>query len=364
MKNSYSWHKDKLKGEYLQVFDKIELYGQVNNVHPEIYEERMMDVIDMFLVAQENEKPVENIVGKDLEGFCKMYFADEGTLWDKTKRLPKRWVTVMWLMFVFELLPFLLDVFSGEVTSVWAPQSDMAPYVTGFFIGVVILGLFALAVKPFVFKFQWLTTNKYLLAFFIVFALGVYASSQIYSRFEIKVPALVIILVSATYLIIYYIVCGISNRKKYGTLRKPKDEFKISFWGEVNRQIEADMPRELKKRYEKKNRRLIKRGKPTLTPEEFTEKIRKEVKISKKGNLIAMIFTICLCVGMGVGEIILNKNWEGLILMGILFVVETPVMLLFRSGYRNNPNEKVINMCEEQGITVIELAEKLEEKEK
>ena len=34
-----------------------------------------------------------------------------------------------------------------------------------------------------------------------------------------------------------------------------------------------------------------------------------------------------------------------------------------RSGYKNNAKEKVVKRCDEEGITVIELAERLEEKE-
>jgi len=363
MKDSYSWHKDKLKGEYLQTFDKIELYGQVDKISPEIYEERMMDLLDMFLSAQENGKPVEKLVGTDIEGFCETYFTDEGTLWDKAKRFPKRWVSIMWCMFVLEVIPFIFNIFSEDMTSIWELQSDMAPFLTGFFIGVVVLGLFTLIVRPFVFKLKWLTTNKYLAAFFILFVAGVIGSMKVYERFEINVPSIIVILISVFYLAIYYFVRGILNKKKYGTFRKPKDEFKISFWGEVNKQIEADMPKELKKRYIKKNNKLVKKGKPSLTPEEFTEKIRKEAKTEKNGNKIVMIFIFCLCVGMGALEIIINKNWEGLILMGILFVVELPILLLMRSGYKNNAKEKVVKRCDEEGITVIELAERLEEKE-
>ena len=60
-----------LNGEYKEAFTKIDMYGSMGNVDMDIYEDRIMNLYDMFVEAQEEGKPVEKIIGKDIEGFCK-----------------------------------------------------------------------------------------------------------------------------------------------------------------------------------------------------------------------------------------------------------------------------------------------------
>ena len=361
MKDSYSFHKDKLKGEYLEVFDKIELYGLTNSIDSEVFEERMMDLLDMMLVSQQKGAPVEKIVGKDVESFCEAHF-DEGDAWDKIKRLPKRLVALMWVILVlvsFDFIPAVINLKSGM--SVWSIKDDMSPFFLGAITGIVVFGIFERITRRFVFSSKWLTTNKFLWMFVIILIGAIAVEMKILEALEISVPALIVLIIAGAYLAIYYIVGAISNHKKYGTFRKPKDEHRVSFWGMVNEEMERDFPQTLKKRFDKKNARLAKKGKPLMTEEEYHEKIRKEAKNDKKGNYFVIILLVVLVLGISISEMITNNLVEGLILLAILSVFELPIFLAVRSSIKKDPKGEVVKKCDEMGITIIEYAKRLEQ---
>lgn len=71
---SYLIEKDKLKGEYNKVFDRVEGYTIIRDIDEDTKEEMLMNLVDMLYSAQLDEKPVEKIVGKDIDQFCKEYF--------------------------------------------------------------------------------------------------------------------------------------------------------------------------------------------------------------------------------------------------------------------------------------------------
>ncbi len=363
MKESYSFHKDKLQGEYLEVFDKIELYGLTNSVDAEVFEERMMDLLDMMLVGQGKGVPVEKIVGKDVEDFCEAHF-DEGDAWDKIKRFPKRLVAVMWIILVlvsFDFVPAVINLKSGM--SVWSIKDDMGPFFLGAITGIVVFGIFERITRRFVFSSKWLTTNKFLWMFVIIFIGSIAVEMKILEAFEISVPALIVLIIAGVYLVIYYTISAINNYKKYGTIRKPKDEHRVSFWGMVNEEMEKDFPQTMKKRFDKKNARLAKKGKPLMTEEEYHEKVRKEAESDKKGNYFVIILLVVLVLGISISEMITNNVVEGLILMAILSVFELPILLGTRSSIKNDPKGTLVRKCDEMGINIIEYAKRLGKKE-
>lgn len=68
---SYIQLTDKLNEEYRKSFDFIEHYGNIHMVSFEKMAEKMMDLIDLMLEAQEKGQSPEEITGKNLEDFCK-----------------------------------------------------------------------------------------------------------------------------------------------------------------------------------------------------------------------------------------------------------------------------------------------------
>ena len=63
MSLTYIYQKDCLKGEYLKVFDKVELYANVHGISDDAKNDALLNLIDMLSVAQSKDKGTEKIVG-------------------------------------------------------------------------------------------------------------------------------------------------------------------------------------------------------------------------------------------------------------------------------------------------------------
>ena len=74
MKADYILLQDRLKGEYKDAFQKVQMYSTSNLIGEDTESELMMELLDHMLMAQEEGKPVSTIVGDDIEGFCEIFF--------------------------------------------------------------------------------------------------------------------------------------------------------------------------------------------------------------------------------------------------------------------------------------------------
>lgn len=65
MKADYVLLQDRLKGEYKDAFQKVQMYSTSNLIGEDIESELMMELLDHMLMAQEEGKPVSTIVDSD-----------------------------------------------------------------------------------------------------------------------------------------------------------------------------------------------------------------------------------------------------------------------------------------------------------
>ena len=73
MRDSFILYTDKLKGEYLEVFDKIQLYVNSFDIDEDTREDQLGNLLDTFLSAQDENRSVYDITGKDIAAFCKSF---------------------------------------------------------------------------------------------------------------------------------------------------------------------------------------------------------------------------------------------------------------------------------------------------
>ena len=69
MRDSYVFYVDKLEGEYRETFQGIEAYIIGISGDDDTKEEKMSTLLDLFLNAQEDGKPVQKLVGKNVKMF-------------------------------------------------------------------------------------------------------------------------------------------------------------------------------------------------------------------------------------------------------------------------------------------------------
>lgn len=361
-KNSYVFHMNQLKGEYLQTMKKAELYGQVRRIDSDEYEEMMMELLDLLTAAQENGKPAEMIVGDNMEEFCRSYFGVY-TWKDRLKSLPKQYVILAWIIAVLELLELPAAWRDAkDAVSVFSVQTDISGYLGGFILAWMAGGVLDVIFRPLVFRMKKLTQEFYqvIAAALLGLLLLIVIISGITEQLQVTVPALLVISGALCYLLAYYGVCIFKNYKRYGVFRKPKntEADSYSFKQQVKQQVERELPGELKKRFEKKNRKLAKRGKEMQTPQAYMEKLRREAKMSERICIIGMGLVFLICLGIGIVDIVMENLKEGLQTFGIMLVAEIPAWFVFILLFKaNRCKENLLNRCDKMEIDVIEYAD-------
>ncbi|MBO5484560.1 MAG: DUF1048 domain-containing protein [Lachnospiraceae bacterium] len=346
--------KEELEGEYKQVFDKVEVYSSVRNIDSKTDEEMMMNLLDMMLTAQKEGKPVEKIVGKDIETFCKQYFQDYD--WkNRLQEIPKKIYGMMWVIFVLCLINLFAKM-GEEGFHLLTATMDVAAYFVGLFGGFFIILLNCL-VRPFLFRWKRLSSVMYSWLVIIVFLVLIAGGFFLLEDRELNVHLFPLALLSGFYVFFYIIIRAILRYQSYGSVRKPKEPFEQSMGESLMERVEQQMPLELVKRYEKKNRRLTRQGKEPVTPQDYTEKLRKESIATLKLDQGIMIVIILFCVGMGTFECIHSDVINGVILGSILLLCEIPVIMFLCFLNRGMKTRlDILKKCEKQGITILEYA--------
>ncbi len=265
MRDSYILYMDKLQGEYKETFQQIDLYFITQSVDEDTHEEYMGDLLDVFLLAQEEGRPVEKITGKNLESFCKS-FCSNLTGKQKLLGLMDDLKRVAWFSFfivVVELIFSWEDIINRNVTvfNIFL-ETNLFGYILGFGVAMIGSNITGYVTKTLMFRMKKVSVLIWKIIVVVV-SIGATFAFLIWllREREIIFPAWIVCLVSACYLVLYYII----NRNRMAERKANK----ISFWGLVNEEIEKDqdieVQKQMKKIWEKKNERLRKRGKKELT---------------------------------------------------------------------------------------------------
>ncbi|MBR1865924.1 MAG: hypothetical protein IJ801_05400 [Lachnospiraceae bacterium] len=361
-------YKDKLQGEYLQTLDKVELYGRVCGIENKLYNELMMNLTDLLITAQDSNKPVDKIIGRDVEAFCKSYFEDaEYTVRDRISEVPKRYIVWVWITFVMEFLDMLFSCMDAEEGfSIWTVTTNISGYLFGFLVAFIIFGILTMAAKPFVFRVKRFSSRLYDWLVFTACVISVGMSIFFVDKWAIQVPTLAVLILYAGYLLMYYGIRACHNYSLYGTWKKtehigkPDELYEFSFRDMVRISVDQELPGEFKKRFDKENQRRTKRNKPVMTPEEFTKELHRESVRAKRFYHGFAVGMVLFCIGSSIVSMITESVMDGLILFGILMAVELSLGFVFQRGVTSdNPRERLLRRCSELGMNVIEYADAL-----
>lgn len=333
MRDSYALYSDQLKGEYKDAFAQVETYVIAQNIDEDSREAHMGELLDAFLNAQEEGKPVEKIVGEDIENFCRN-FCSEFTWENKAISFVDRWKTLAWVILIIESLDVLFIILGSlsEPNSIGKLLMTEAPFnLTGYLIGLMIVWgidtIMAYITLKIMFKLE---KGSVAAKAWKVFKVVVLIASVLIIFMMLRddrlnflhLPSVVLVAVAGLFLVVYYTI----NRKRV----QARKEHKISFWGMVQEQVETDMPsefaKEMRKQFEKKNQKLVKKGKPEKTWEEFLDDKEKETNQMEYFKYFYIGGPIVICLVMGIIEY-LNAGFstDFVIFIVILLLVECAI---------------------------------------
>ena len=270
MKDSYLFYKDKLQGEYKTVFDQVEIYVTAQNIDELTCEDRLGSLLDMLLSAQEAGRPVQKVVGSNLEQFCKSFCSDMGA----RNRVWHFLDTLKTIAFV-ELMCAVIDLWGADWAGMdfWSLLSttNASGLVFGFAACALIGYITNLVVQRLMFKTKKLNMN--LLKCIVYFMTGVSFAAVfgILSADQLNFfpcPLWAILMVSAVYLVVYYIL----NLKRSSEYKQPK----VKFSDLVAEQSTLNLDSFMEKRYQTLNKRSIKKGRGALSMRDFLDNEEKE----------------------------------------------------------------------------------------
>jgi len=358
---SYVVYKDKLKNEYLDVFDKIETYAVAIGIPEQPREEMLAEILDTLYEAQERGTPVEQIVGLDVKQFCKKCFQDYTYAGNFFQDLPHIFFRIAILVFIGSIL----ELGFMEETTMLHATTDLGGFVCGLICGLVSSVIISAVAKTLLFRWKRFTNNVFIWMNIIVLAVSVTVAVVLCQDVIFTVPLFPTLLVSGGYILLYKLVQYFLRYQRYGSIRKPEEdsyplkETMKAAWDSEMSDNKTTVLEVLVKNYYKKNNRLSKRGKEIVSPEAFTEQIRKENRLMKYEPAFFILMYIVIIVGAGLC-IDFESLLDAIVFFAIMLVVEGFISWFFYKVAKAGYEEKaaLLAQCDAKGITLPELWEK------
>lgn len=358
---SYVNYKGKLKGEFSEIFDKVELYATIHMIEADELEEGMMNLLDTFCQAQEEGKEVSSIIGEDLDQFCKDYFEHPNFIKNNIREFPNMMGRLLLLMCAFSLLELVGGLMNGD--SLLQIKSEFGVTIVAFTVASLLGDAASLVVGKYF--YQKKHSFAILIGICMVIVVGtITVVSTIEEMFALEAPAVFVVLVTLLGIILCKLPVWGKRLKSHGSIFKTKEEKERSFTSvmkaaakEGGDSAQADLAKGLLKKY----RRITKRK--AMSYDEFDEKLRKEdVRIEFVKKAFVVFFIGCMIV-----PVIMQVAEEGFggdtvfmaVLGGIYYMVVYRVFAWF-VGISQKARKQLYEAAKGQRLTVVEYALKLE----
>ena len=358
---SYLIEKEKLKNEYRECFERVEAYSLLKNVDEKTEEEMMMNLVDVLYTAQRKGKPLEKIVGKDVEEFCKNYFSEYHSVIQWVKGFPK-WI---YRISCFELFFYLFEIgvlWEEEDFHLLTATTDVSGYMGGIILGLIFALLFKYVGQYLIFRVKRVNATVVSIISVAAFLICMIPASVFLANQVIAVPLFPVTILCMAYCSGYKIIELRTRYRKYGTLKKPVEpgSAKAVYQASMEKMIEQ-WPVELQKNFERKNKKLIKKGKPELTIEKYMKKLQKECQMVKICDWIMRLFMFGM-LAIPVVFFWTDGGFSDAVGGGvILFAIYYGIYKIFMNNDIYEAQENYLKQCEKEGITILELAERVKE---
>lgn len=344
MRNSYVYHIDNLKNDYKTTFKQIEMYVCSQYIDESTREDRLSELLDIFLTAQDANKPVSSIVGNNVEEFCKIFCSDFG-IKNKLLNIADSIKILAQTMVAFSILDILIivsDYFEGIEVDFFNALTSLN--ISGYLIGILIvimLGYISnFITRNIMFKTKRISLNVLRNTTLVVVGISCAAMYLLITSTEtnlINCPVWVTLLCGALYLAFYYPL----NYKRI----KVQKENKITF-SELSSSNNEDYVKKIyETKYAKANKRNIKKGKGELSYEEFLNNEEKDCDYADKSKWFYFLLPIVTTAGFFIYEYC-NYGFEtyldAIIFPVIMLSVQYAIMIFMwkasKSGTKDRRN--------------------------
>lgn len=351
MRDSYTFYLDQLEGEYKEIFHVIDIYVGTQRWDEDTQEEKMSELLDIFISAQKSNRPVEKIVGADVEQFCKN-FCDGYDIRSRILKIADYFHGIsVWLMIIcgIDFLAFFMDLSDGKSMNFWTytGELNMTGYIISLLMIILVGVLVDLLLRRLIFrggKAARRICNLISICVSIIIFVATYMLLGIDSRIIKNCPLWILFVFSGAYYVIYHRM----NRER---LKKRKSE-KVKFWKLVQQESLKSLPEEMEKKYIKKKARWERKGKPELSREAFLDLEEKDCTSTMKTKwfyyLAPVVFTVMEIINIYFTEGFRNAA-DIFCNVGILFLVMWLVMTGLWKIVKKGVEERLKWIEEERG---------------
>ena len=230
IEESYRQYKRHLNDIYRPVFERIEAYVTTQNIDLKIHEERMSELLDIFLNAQSEEKPVRDIIGNDIDRFCKNFCSDF--------TLKNRIASIIDGLKILMLMPTVSTIFNiGSWIATEEAKTDnynffhcmswgnIMTYLIISFSMLTILLITNIVLRRIMFKMKRLSSKAVAVVQLIEIAIitAIIIGLRLY-EISISIPTWIIVFALIIYYVLYYLLCV--RNKRHIKIKLSKNEKK------------------------------------------------------------------------------------------------------------------------------------------
>lgn len=283
-----------LKGEYKEAYDRAIFYVTTKSYEGSFVDERMTELYDVLLTAENERKPVRNIIGDDYQSFLRSFFSDFGV-----KERLFSILTALFRVAVILLVFIAIDILASDnpLDTLISGSLDSFTVIGGCGSGILAMAISTLTFAPYIGKAKKVNTNLLSIVLFAVLALIIVAEIFLFDQFEdvfknIRAGVLYATVICVTYSISYLIGRTIFRYKKFGTFFNiSKQIYNKSYFRNIE---DAQLEYTILQSLQKTSKKMLSKGK---TPEEFRDRIERTAQLNKKGNILMIITLVIICVG-------------------------------------------------------------------
>lgn len=343
-----------LMGEYRDVFASAQVYATLKNIENAFSHDKMLELFDLLITAQSEQKPVSKLIGSDVNKFCKDFFGDY-TIVERLRFLPVSLYRVSWFVFILELIELIaMDNPLGEFFTV---KADMSGYGAGALVAVLAYLIADVVLVPVFNRNKKVKPGVWYGIVIAVMIALIAVSMTLSDRLTLMLPVWPFLLGAGLYIIVYIIARAIWRYKNYGTIRNARKALEQdSYYRNLE---DRDLEKILLEAWRKQFIRRQKKGRSTA--EGYLDELKKNEDLDEK---LLRYGTPLIYAALCIFAVIQVASEGSGVLDTLLFaaIITAVAFFIYRGIYKIEAKnaalrKKHLARCELQGKTMPEYLE-------
>lgn len=211
MRESYSLTTNRLKGEYKAAFETVEKYRIASLIEDEDIDSRMIDLVEKLQNAQDFGEPVSTVVGPDVERFCWGFFS-ECEMRSHLESVLRASHRMVWVVFIFTVIELALEAAGRGLSA--RGGIEPACIFAGLACGILLNVAAYLAMRPLMRLLPKVRASLWTKLPTAVLLISLAVFIKFGPAWNLRFPAWGLLLVSGTYLAVYYVLKVKTDRRR------------------------------------------------------------------------------------------------------------------------------------------------------